>query len=407
MFYGWKLCFLCSLGNLMLQGCAMYGMNAFMEPLTEMYGWSRTGLSVSMGIAALVSFASVPLLGTVAMRFPLRHVMTAGALLGTLSLIMMGQTASLPLFTVFFTLLWISGQCCGGMVANALMCNWFVHHRGKAFGFANIGTSASGAIVPFLALVCVSLWGVAPAFAILGLATALLAPLCYWLIRDKPQTLGLLPDGAAAGTPLPAPSSRQDTSVRAMLHRPEVYYLGLGFGLGLMCASGIMSQLKPRFSELGLTSYHAMLLASLAAAFCAVSKFAWGWLCDKTSPLLVSRVLLFSNILVLAAALLPLGGIGLVLFSATLGTCCGGYWTVLPSVVSYYFGSDCFLAAYRFISFFVILKSVAYPILGLSYDTTGSYDAGYMVYIVLVSAGLGLLMLVNEKKACEYHPVTV
>jgi sugar phosphate permease len=285
------------------------------------------------------------------------------------------------------------------MVANALMCNWFVQHRGRAFGLANIGTSLSGATIPFLALVCISLWGTSAAYALLGGTAMLLAPLCHVLVRDTPAELGLHPDGERQAPPRQQSGPKEDCSIRSMLHKPEAYYLGLAFGLGLMCASGVMSQLKPRFTELGLSSYHAMILSCLSALFCGLSKYVWGWLCDRTNPLLVSRALLLSNIVMLAVSLLPHNTVSLVISSILLGACAGGYWTVLPAIVSYYFGAESFLAAYRFVSFFIILKSVAYPILGLSYDLTGSYNSGYVVYIVLVSLGFALTLLVKGEKA--------
>jgi len=401
LFYGWKLSLLCALGNLMLQGSAMYGMNAFLEPLSANYGWSRTSLGVSMGVAALGGFASVPLLGTIAMRFSLRNVMAVGALVGGASFVLMGQTQNIVLFTVFFCLTWITGQCCGGMVANALVCNWFVRRRGRAFGLANIGTSFSGATIPFLALVCISLWGTSAAYAVLGCAAMLLAPLCYALVRDTPAQLGLHPDGERQDPPQHR-GGGDDCSIRAMLHRPEAYYIGLAFGLGLMCASGVMSQLKPRFTELGLSSYHAMILSCASALFSGLSKYGWGWFCDRTNPLLVARVTLLSNAVMLAVSLLPHNAVTLVISSIILGACCGGYWTVLPAIVSYYFGANSFLAAYRFVSFFIILKSLAYPILGLSYDMTGSYNSGYMVYIGLISLGFILTLLVDGKKAHDW-----
>jgi hypothetical protein len=38
VFYGWKIGTLCLGGNFLLQGAAIYGMNAFMEPLCEING---------------------------------------------------------------------------------------------------------------------------------------------------------------------------------------------------------------------------------------------------------------------------------------------------------------------------------------------------------------------------------
>lgn len=49
MFYGWKIGLLSMSGNFMLQSCALYVMNAFMEPLCEVNGWSRDAINAGMG----------------------------------------------------------------------------------------------------------------------------------------------------------------------------------------------------------------------------------------------------------------------------------------------------------------------------------------------------------------------
>ncbi len=394
MFYGWKLSLLSTFGNMMLQGGLMYIMNAFMEPLTELYGWSRTELSLSMGIAALASYGSMPLIATLGLRFGLRAMMTGGALVGGVCLALMGRTDNIVLYTLFFSLAWVAGQSCGGIIANALMNNWFVHNRGKAFGIANFGTSFSGAVLPFLALLLINRWGVETAYTILGAATVLLAPLCLLYVRDTPADAGLYPVNPPQATTTettPTPNTGPSLS-----RNPEIYCIGLAFGLGLMCASGIMSQLKPRFSELGLPPHAAMPAACLSALFSALSKYGWGRVCDIVSPLKAARLLFAANIAILCCALVPLKGLLWVLpYSIALGLCCGGYWTVLPALVSHRFGGQHFLNAYRIASLFIILKAAAYPVLGLSYDLTGSYNASYIVYILLVCLGLLILGFVR------------
>ncbi len=386
MFYGWKLSLLSTFGNMMLQGGLMYIMNAFMEPLTELYGWSRTAVSLSMGIAALASYGSMPVIATLGLRFGLRAMMTGGALVGGFCLALMGRTDNIVLYTLFFSLAWIAGQSYGGIIANALMNNWFVRNRGKAFGIANFGTSFSGAVLPFFALLLINKWGVETAYTVLGAAALLPAPLCLLYVRDTPADAGMYPDNLPQGeTGEAAPACDAGSS---LLRNPEVYCIGLAFGLGLMCASGIMSQLKPRFSELGLDPHAAMLLACLSALFSALSKYGWGRLCDVVNPLKAARLLFAANIAILCCALAPLKSFWVVPYSIVLGLCCGGYWTVLPALVSHRFGGQRFLSAYRIASLFIVLKAAAYPVLGLSYDLTGSYNASYIVYILLVCLGL-------------------
>ena len=66
----------------MLQGSVLYCMNAFMEPLCEVHGWTRAGLNLSMGFAALMGQLAMPLAAAVSARCSLRRLMALGALAG-------------------------------------------------------------------------------------------------------------------------------------------------------------------------------------------------------------------------------------------------------------------------------------------------------------------------------------
>ena len=160
MFYGWKISLLSMSGNFMLQGTVLYCMNAFMEPLCALNGWTRAELNVGMGLATLVGQIAMPLAAGLCARHSLRRLMTIGAFTGGIATILLGGTTSLPLFTLLFTVAWVSTQICGGVVGNALVSNWFHHFRGRAFGLANAGTSLSGVILPLLSMVLINTFSV-------------------------------------------------------------------------------------------------------------------------------------------------------------------------------------------------------------------------------------------------------
>lgn len=197
MFYGWNLCALSTLGNLIIQGTAIYSMNSFIEPLFEAYGWSRTTTSASMGIAALIGFGCAPLIGTLDMRIGSRKMMCIGSLLAAAALFGMGSTDNYYIFTACFCLVWAASQCCGGLVANGLLCHWFKVHRGLAFGIAAVGMSFAGSIIPIFSLFCITHWGIANAYYILGVCAALLCIPCFLMVRERPEMMGLTPDGLA------------------------------------------------------------------------------------------------------------------------------------------------------------------------------------------------------------------
>lgn len=400
MFYGWKISALCLGGNFMLQGSALYGMNAFMEPLCDLHGWTRVGLNMSLGVAAFMGQLAMPVAAAVSTRHSLRMLMTVGAVAGGLATWAMGLTDDIRLFTLFMVLLWVASQVCGGVVANALMSNWFSHFRGIAFGLANSGTSLAGMVLPFLSLVLIRHFDMQTAYAILGGATLLLAPLSWVLVRRSPQMLHLHPDGRQHD-PRPPKGVPRAVSLAALIRRPAAWWIGIAFGLALMVGSGVLSQLKPRFTDMGADAYPAMILAGLAALFGTLAKYFWGWVCDRATPIMAARALMFCGLGSMCFLLLPPSLPSMAAFGLSFGSCVGGLWVVLPAVVAYYFGSPNFLAVYKFVAIFILIRSLGFPIMGISYDVCGSYALSDIFFGVSFAVALALTFCLREDRAVE------
>lgn len=400
MFYGWKLSLLSMGGNFMLQGSSIYCMNAFMEPLCDQNGWTRMAINFSLGLAALMGQLSMPLAAAIASRVSLRLLMAAGALAGGLASCGMGLTGNIHIFTILLIIVWISSQFCGGVVGNALMANWFSHFRGIAFGIANAGVSLSGLVLPAFCLYLIESYNLETAFLAIGAATCLLCPLSWLLVARTPQMLHLHPDGRKH-EPRKPKKPADIPEARNLFRKPAIWLIGLAFGFAFMCASGIISQLKPRFSDLGLDSWTGILLASLAAGTGTIAKFVWGWLCDKLGPLLSARIMMLFCFLAMLLLLLPPGLWSLGAFSLCLAASTGGLWVVLPAVTAHYFGSSNFLSAYKLISIFILLRCVSFPLMGISQELTGHYYISDIIFGILIFISLILMLLLKSGNAAE------
>lgn len=409
MFYGWKLAGIGSIGNLMLQGGVLYVMNAFMEPLVATHGWSRAGLSFGMSIASLCGTLSMPLAIALTSHISIRLLMTLGALIGGFAFIGLGHVSQLWAFTALFATVWCCGQACGGVVANVLMGNWFQQFRGRALGIVNMGTSLSGAVLPFLALLLVDSFGVTTAYTLLGSLVLLLAPLSFIMVRDRPGDLGLLMDdlpGHASSARESAPKVPA-VSFRDCITDRTAWIMGVAFGVGLLAAAGVVSQLKPRFVDVGMSSYVAMTCMCATAFFGAVGKYMWGWISDKTTPLKASKALFICNALSLSLILLPPSLPAVLLFIVAYGLCMGGIWTLFPAMVVYMYGIRRFPSAYKNLSLFMVLKAAGYSVVGLSFSLTGGYDAAYTLMVVLLGLSFLAVTRIREEEAAEFAPATV
>lgn len=114
VFYGWKLATIGSCGNLLLQGSVFYTMNAFIEPLVELHGWSRAGIGLSMTFASAMMTLSMPIGIMLTNKMSIRLLMTLGAFIGGLSYVGLGYVDDIRLFAALFAIVWVCGRSAAG-----------------------------------------------------------------------------------------------------------------------------------------------------------------------------------------------------------------------------------------------------------------------------------------------------
>ena len=204
-------------------------------------------------------------------------------------------------------------------------------------------------------------------------------------------------DGDSASVPDSAPQS--GVGARELFRGTRLWIVGSVFGVALLCSSGVLGQLKPHFADIGMSSYLAMTCMCLTALCGAIGKCAWGWICDKTTPLFSAKLLILCNALSLLFILIPDSLWGTALFIVCFGVCNGGVWTVYPAVISYLYGRTHFFAVYRYASLFVLIQSLGYTMMGISYDATGTYTMAYLAMIVMLLLSFAAIMTVREPES--------
>lgn len=156
-------------------------------------------VTLAYGLATTVAAFLLPVFGRQLQRFgPRRALLINVACLG-LACILFGPVANIVWLAVGFAVLRFMGQGAMMMGASNLVAQWFSAKRGFAMGIVAIGFAASISIHPALADVLIDAYGWRNAWVGLGLITwAMMLPVLILLVRDKPEDMGLTPDGGKA-----------------------------------------------------------------------------------------------------------------------------------------------------------------------------------------------------------------
>ena len=415
IYYGWFIVMTAFIANFMAIGTSYYIMNAFMEPLCEMHGWSRTDINIALMLGLLTSFASQFFCGTIVMRTGPRILMLIGPVVSGVACVLLGYANNLWQFSFLYILLHAGSMSFGGVVANTAVNNWFVLKKGKAMGIAGAGISFSGAILPLLAMALILHTTLQEAFLWIGIATMLVGPFAWLVVRDWPEQFGLAPDGqdpervqltdsprqqtdagGTAATSVDAVSSMGVWRLSQLVKTGAFWKVGISFALVLVGIGSVMSQLKPRFVDIGFDDITAMLMMAATAFLGAIAKYVWGMLCDHFEPRKVVASLMSLIACGLVVGLLSHSLAAVICFIILFGFAMGGVMSTLPIIVADLFGRESFAAVFRYIALFLILQITGFIIAGQSYDRTGSYNLAYIIFAVLGVIAVFLILSVKR-----------
>lgn len=205
-FYGWAMVAVASLGIFVSGPGQSHTFSVFVGPISEDLGISAASIATAYGAATLVAAFLLPQTGRLVDRFGVRKAMLVITGLLGIACLMFGAAANVLWLAVGFAALRFFGQGSLMLGSANLVSQWFSKSRGFAMGLMALGFGISMAMHPPLGQWLIEAFGWRQAWVILGILTWLLfLPPLLLLVFDKPEEIGLLPDGekrtaAADGT---------------------------------------------------------------------------------------------------------------------------------------------------------------------------------------------------------------
>lgn len=195
-FYGWVIVAIASLGIFGSGPGQSHTFSVFIDPISQDLGISKATIATAYGAATLAAAFLLPQTGRLVDRFGARLAMIAISIVLGLCCMIFGAAANFLWLAVAFGLLRFFGQ--GSMMLGSanFVSQWFSRKRGFAMGLMALGFGISMAVHPPLGQYLIDTVGWRQAWVILGIITwVLMLPPLLFLAIDKPEDVGLLPDG--------------------------------------------------------------------------------------------------------------------------------------------------------------------------------------------------------------------
>ena len=168
----------------------------------------KAGIGIAMSAVSIAYAFSKFIMGSISDRSDARKFLVVGLMLSALMMIITGvipyspSTPALNIAIVFVLMLvvgWLSGM--GWPPCGRIMAHWFsqnersfkmsVWNTSHTFGSGSLGLLATAgmSLVVFFGMPAASAWR--GAFILPAVVALIIAAVCWWLIRDTPQSCGL------------------------------------------------------------------------------------------------------------------------------------------------------------------------------------------------------------------------
>lgn len=406
-FYGYWILFACFMAQVISSGLITYCFSVYVMPLTTDFGWSRAGIMLGSTIMSLVSGLSALLVGKYLYRIGSKTMIAIGALMTGTGFVLLSFTQSLWQFYVFYAIVGIGWATMGIVPTSAVVSNWFKRRRGLAIGILGTGIGVGGFTMPLVTNSLITNYGWRSSFLIVGCMAALvMIPVSFLIIKNRPEDMGLFPDGDASGNIIQKKRSNSAPDVSFTLAQalktPVFWLMFLAFLTFSFANQAIFQNHAPHLQDMEFSPAIAATAIGIVGIGSAFGKFGLGWLCDFIAP----KYALVLGILFQSAAILILMNIKanspiilVYLYAILLGLGVGSWLPAMSMTTSTTFGLTSYGIIFSIINLSSMLGGATGPLAaGMIFDANQSYFWSFIMSFCFYAVSLPAIMLVRRPK---------
>ncbi|WP_067730852.1 MFS transporter [Oceanobacillus damuensis] len=307
-YYGWVIVLIAGLGVFFSGPGQTYSNSAFIDQYINEFGWSRSQVSGLYSTATLIAGIAMIFIGRFIDRFGQRAMMvTIGTLFG-IACLFNSIVSSMWMLMIGFFLIRLLGQGSMTLIPNTLVAQWFVKKRGVAFSIMTLGSFASAMSLPIINTWLINTWDWRFAWQFWGiLLLFVFVPIAFFGVRNKPEDMGLSPDGPSTGKEtmkrsvpgMKLKEAEQDWTLQEAKKTKAFWAILVCVGIPAMVNTGITFHIISIFGSNGLSPEIAAMVLSLMAIVGIPMSFVSGYVTDKIQTNYLLLVIFLIEIILL------------------------------------------------------------------------------------------------------------
>ncbi|HUV33694.1 MAG TPA: MFS transporter [Candidatus Desulfaltia sp.] len=400
-FYGWVIVLVAGLAVYFSGPGQTYNVSVYIDSYINEFGWSRTTVSTMYSVGTFAAGMLMGVVGKLLDRYGQRKTSTLIAAAFGGALLFMSTVNSTAMLLTGFFLIRLLGQGSMGLIGGTLVPQWFIRRKGRAMSIVSVFGALSMATFPVMNIWLIQRLGWQNGWRTWTLVMWLLvAPTFYFLIRTRPEDVGLSPDNEEPLGPLgngnPATEDPPWTLGEAMRTRSFWLINYITVIPSAIITACVFHQISI-LGQAGLTPEAAALITSVTSLINLPIVLLAGGLADRY-PMKYLMAATQALLLAMVAALYVADSMTLVLvYGVVMGIQMGVQAIVRAVVWPDYFGRR-HLSTIRGVNMMAgVIGSALGPLpFGYAFDVFGGYSEVLLVSMVFPLVGVFIGLLANK-----------
>jgi MFS family permease len=400
LFYGWWVVAAFSVMTFISTGIR-HAVGPFLKPIVADLHLDRASFSLVIALSLLLYGLFMPIAGMLLDRFNVRLVTSVGTVVLVISLVMTAMVRNVWEFAALYGVLVPLGLAgTGPVIASGVVARWFNKRRGTALSvLGSASMTGMSLLVPAVTWLIINMgWRITYVVIAAGIVLLVL-PLCLFVVRDSPESMGLSADGARTKPGAVAGRAERVGSGEALqtlaFWQLAGSFFTCGFSMALLSAHGV-----PMLTDHGYTPMFASWALGVLGGSSIGFTVMLGALSDRFGRRPVLAAIYAGRIAIFASFFLIRDNPMAILAVAVLGgITMAGTGSMTSALTADIYGRFSVSSVFGLI--FLVHQTgsaIGSWLAGALFETTGGYGAAYAMACMFL-AGAAVVALNIDKDA--------